>query len=138
MKQYEIVKIGERHEIQGEFFSQDVIEIYPLDDFAFSGDMAEEILTYIKSVDPDLEGAFPILEFEDGDYIRCVGVMGIIGDDVVLTTRYEPVNLADNICKEVYYNEQSKVMQWSKLMRIVEDNDLFERIVDFVDCELVD
>ena len=143
MKQYEIVKIGDRHEINGEFFSQDVIEIYPLDCFHFSADMANQIYIYIRSVDLYLKGAFPILEFEDGDYIQCVAVMGIIDDDegkpqVVLTVDSEPVRLADAICKEAYYAPRSKVEQWSRLMDIVENNDLLEKVVDFVNLELED
>ena len=143
MKQYEIVKIGDRHEINGEFFSQDVIEIYPLDCFHFSADMANQIYIYIRSVDLYLKGAFPILEFEDGDYIQCVAVMGIIDDDegkpqVVLTVDSEPVRRADAICKEAYYAPRSKVEQWSRLMDIVENNDLLEKVVDFVNLELED
>lgn len=143
MKQYEIVKIGDRHEINGEFFSQDVIEIYPLDSFHFSADVADEIYRYIKGVDLYLKGAFPILEFEDGDYIQCVAVMGIIDDAdgnprVVLTCDSEPVKLADTICKEAYYEPRSRVEQWSRLMQIVESNDLLEKVVDFVNLELED
>lgn len=138
MKNYEIVKIGDRHEINGEFFSQDVIEIYPLDDFRFTADMANEIYIYIKGVDPDLTGAFPILEFEDGDYIGCVAVMGIVDDNIVLSINDEVRIFADAYCRDCYYGEMSKVAQWSRLMQIVEDNDLLEKVVDFVDMRLAD
>lgn len=143
MKHYEIVKVGDRHEINGEFFSQDVIEIYPLDDFVFGAEMADEIYRYIKGVDIGLKGAFPILEFEDGDYLRCIAVMGIIDDDkddpqVILTMAKNAVAIADAICQEAYYEPRSKVEQWSRLMEIVEHNDLLESVVDFVDLELAD
>ena len=144
MRQYEVVKIGDRHEIDGEFFSQDVIEIYPLDSFRFDSDMAEEIYTYIKGVDEDLTGAFPILEFEDGDYIRCVAVLGIIGkkndfkQDVMLSIDPEVTRIADDYCKDCYYSDVSNVAQWSRLMQICEDNHLLEKVVDFVNMELAE
>lgn len=141
MNEYVIVKIGDRHEINGEFFSQDVIEIYPLDDFTFCRDMANEVYRYIKGVDIDLKGAFPILEFLDGVYLGCVAVMGIIDNEdgtpkVVLTCDPEPVKLADAYCRDAYEEPRSKVEQWSRLMEICETNDLLERVVDFVNLEL--
>ena len=143
MKNYEIVKIGDRHEINGEFFSQDVIEIYPLDDFRFTADMANEIYMYIKGVDPDLTGAFPILEFEDGDYLGCAAIMGIIEDgkhetSIVLSVSDEDRKIVDNICRLAYYEPKSKVEQWSRLMQIVEDNDLLGKVIDYVNLELDD
>ena len=142
MTEYEIVKIGNRHEINGEFFSQDVIEIYPLDRFVFSADMADEIYRYIKGVDETLEGAFPIIEFEDGEYMRCVAVLGIVDNGgkprVVLTDNPESRALADAYCRDCYYEKRSKVEQWSRLMEICERHDLLESVVDFVDLELSD
>lgn len=141
MKQYEVVKIGSRHSINGEFFSQDVIEIYPLDDFVFIKETADELYKYIKSVDPKLNGVFPILEFEDGDYIGCVAVMAIVEKEgkepqLILSVDLDTRNIADEYCRDRYYNPKTKVEQWSRLMQIADHNDLFEKIVDYVDVEL--
>ena len=141
MIEYEIVKLGGRHEINGEFFSQDVIEIHPLDKFSFNADMANEIYRCIKSVDNDLKGAFPILVFEDGDYLGCVGVLGIVDDEngeeqVILSVDMDVCETANEFCRDCYYCEKSKVVQWSRLMQIVEDNDLLTRVIDFVDMQL--
>lgn len=138
MKDYLIVKIGDRHSIGCEFFSQDVIELYPLDEFVYSEDSASEYYEYIKGINPDLEGAFPILEFEDGVYLGCVGVLAIVGDDIALTIDDEPREIADAFCRDCYEYEKSSAVQWARLIQIVEENniDLLGNIIDFVDEEL--
>ena len=143
MKTYEIVKIGSRHTICEEFFSQDVIEIFPLDSFVFSAETANELYRYIKGVSPELTGVFPILEFEDGDYLGCAAIMGIIEDgkhetSIALSVSDEDRKIVDNICRLAYYEPKSKVEQWSRLMQIVEDNDLLGKVIDYVNLELDD
>lgn len=141
MKQYEIVKIGKRHEINGEVFAQDVVELYPLDNFVFGEDASWEIYRYIRGIDENLRGVFPILEFEDGDYIGCVAVMEITDDDepsVILSIDQTAKGIADAVCRDAYYEPMSKVEQWAKLMQIVEDNDMLGKVIDFVGMQLSD
>ena len=140
MKDYLIVKNGDRHSIGCEFFSQDIIELYPLDEFVYDECSAIEYYTYIKGIADGLEGAFPICEFEDGVYLGVVGVLAIMDDEVTLTIADEPREIADAICRDCYEYEKPKAVQWARLMQIVEENDndneLFEKIVDFVDNEI--
>ena len=50
MREYEVVKIGNRHAIKGELFSQDIIEIYPLDEFKYNQFFADQIYTFINLI----------------------------------------------------------------------------------------
>jgi len=142
MREYEVVKIGNRHTIKGELFSQDIIEIYPLDDFRYNQFFADQIYTFIKGVDEDLTGAFPILAFDDGEYSGCVAVLAIVekedgeGETVVLSVGEKVRSIADEYCKDAFYGGLSKVEQWSKLMDIAEKNDLLGEVVDFVDLKI--
>ena len=142
MREYEVVKIGARHTINGELFSQDIIEIYPLDDFKYNQFFADSIYTYIKGVDEDLTGAFPILAFDDGEYSGCVAVLAIVekedeeGETVVLSVNPKARMIADEYCKDAFYHGLSKVQQWSKLMDVAEKHDLLSEMVDFVDLQI--
>ena len=142
MREYEVVKIGNRHSINGELFSQDIIEIYPLDDFRYNQFFADSIYTYIKGVDEDLSGAFPILAFDDGEYSGCVAVLAIVekededGETVVLSVGERARKIADEYCKDAFYRGMSDVEQWSKLMDVAEKHDLLSEMVDFVDLQI--
>lgn len=142
MREFEIVKIGNRHTIKGELFSQDIIEIYPLDDFRYNQFFADQIYTFIKGVDEDLTGAFPILAFDDGEYSGCVAVFAIVekvdedGETVILSVGEKARRIADEYCKDAFYRSKSKVEQWSELMDIAERNDLLSEMVDFVDLKI--
>lgn len=142
MREYEIVKIGNRHSIKGELFSQDIIEIYPLDEFKYNQFFADQIYTFIKGVDEDLSGAFPILAFDDGEYSGCVAVLAIVerededGETVVLSVGEKARKIADEYCKDAFYRGMSDVEQWSKLMDVAEKHDLLSEMVDFVDLQI--
>lgn len=142
MREYEIVKIGNRHSIKGELFSQDIIEIYPLDEFKYNQFFADQIYTFIKGVDEDLSGAFPIIAFDDGEYAGCVAVFAIMekvdedGETVILSVGEKARKIADEYCKDAFYRGKSKVEQWSELMDIAEKNDLLSEMVDFVDLKI--
>lgn len=142
MREYEVVKIGNRHSINGELFSQDIIEIYPLDEFKYNQFFADQIYTFIKGVDEELTGAFPILAFDDGEYSGCVAVLAIVekededGETVVLSVGERARKIADEYCKDAFYRGMSDVEQWSKLMDIAEKNDLLSEMVDFVDLQI--
>lgn len=140
MRDYEIVKIGNIHKIGNEVFSKDVIEIYPLDEFHFNAGFADELYIYIKGVDEEFTGAFPILAFDDGIYSECVGVLAIVpkenGEEIVLSVSPEPREIAHKFCKDAYFNDKSDVEKWSKIMRIVDDYDLLNEVIDFVDLQI--
>ena len=137
MIEYEIVKIGKTHYLGDEIISQDVMEIYPLDVFFFTWDYAIELYKYIKGVDNRLTGAFPICKFDDGVYIGVVGVLGIQTDakgkeTVGISIDPECLQIADYYCSIAYNNEDSKVQNWAKVMSIVDECDIFDDVVDFI------
>lgn len=140
MREYLIVKIGKTHAIDGEIFEQELFELYPLDRFHYNGVFADSIYTYIKGIDPDLTGAFPILAFDNGHYAGCVAVLAIKpdgdGESVILSISREVRAIADAYCKHAYQKPMSRIRKWNKLINVIEKHDLFNEVAEFVNLQI--